>query len=923
MMNKVALIFLCGFFGVVGIQAAELNEWTFELDPAGRTLSQATNSGVEAAVFSAGGAGFLETDGMGKLMCIKASTGGTGMWTNGAVLNAAVADATGGVYYLRLDLGYQISSDSSNDTGSATGLSFVDSDGSTIAGLFLLNDSVSTPVPAGATETSVAQSLPLSGAISVIAKVDLTAKTMGVWYRLDAAQAFDELSPSVTNVAIAIDSISALRFQATGAFRLAGSSDYVGVENMRMASSWDAIAAAVPETFITVHNMFHDHMVLQRNIDVPVWGKGTSGATVNILLDDVQVGSAVVDTNGNWIARLTPHANDSGISHVLKIEAIGAATIQISDVIYGDVYLASGQSNMAFLMANVTGFAETFANDTNSCLRQVIVEKADSPVELYEPVYNYAWASTTPTSVRTFSAVAYLFSKNLYEKTGVPVGIINAAYGGQEINRFLNPTGMAMVPELAGLQANYEQGGITTNLYDIYNAMIGPVVPYGICGFLWYQGEADRSAAGMYESKMRALMRGLRAVWGEGNLPFYYFQLPNYGTTDYPTIREDQLRALSETNSGMAVTIDVGDDGNIHPTNKQDPGYRLAQWALARQFGRNIVYSGPLYRSRVIEGATIRVLFDYADGGLLIGQKVSTNQLVEVFSGALQNFEIAGTNRVFVSATATIDADSVIVSSPSVSAPQYVRYCYADAPAGTNKLYNRAKLPASPFRTDEFYILTLISGTYGAEGILPGTVRSITASTPPSGKVFDRWIGAAGEVANINSSSTTVTMPSHDLYLTATYRDSASAAYSVNVGNGSGDSSAQQGAVVNVVADPPPAGMVFAGWTGSGAGLLADTNSASTTLRMPASTVSISATYRTADAKIPPVLTQFKIAGTQAQMRFSGENGSYYRFERSTNLLNNAWIPILYNIKGDGFEKQLTDSVMTNGKAFYRLMMSE
>jgi hypothetical protein len=258
-----------------------------------------------------------------------------------------------------------------------------------------------------------------------------------------------------------------------------------------------------------------------------------------------------------------------------------------------------------------------------------------------------------------------------------------------------------------------------------------------------------------------------------------------------------------------------------------------------------------------------------------------------------------------------------------VSAPQYVRYCYTDAPAGTNKLYNRAKIPAAPFRTDESYELTLISGTWGAEGVLPGTVRAITASTPPAGKVFDRWVGAAGEVENVNSSSTTVTMPSRDLYLTATYRDSAASAYSVNVGNGSGGSTAQQGAVVNVVADPPPAGMVFAGWTGSDAGLLADTNSASTTLRMPASTVSISAVYRTADAKVRPVLTQFKMTGGQAQMRFSAENGSYYSFERTTNLLNNAWTPILYNIKGDGFEKQLADPLVTNGKAFYRLMMSE
>lgn len=689
-----------------------------------------------------------------------------------------------------------------------------------------------------------------------------------------------------------------------------------------------AVQTAVADAFITMHNLFHDHMVLQRDLDVPLWGTGTPGGSVTVLLDGAQVGSAIVDSNGDWEVRLTPHANDGGVSHTLQVEMGGASTITFSDVIFGDVYLASGQSNMALRLAFVTGFNDIYVNDRNPYIRQVLLTTSSATSLQYEPSVNMPWEETDGATIRWITAVGYFFAKNLYEQTGVPVGLINAAYASQPINRFLNPEGMNLVPQLSGELADYAQGGTaTTNLYEVYNAMIGPLVPYGIRGFLWYQGEADCGTGALatrsclYEEKMRALIRGFRTVWGEGDLPFYYVQLPNYQGGGWTVLRERQLNVLTETNTGMIVTIDVGEDANLHPTNKQDPGYRLAQWALAKQFDRRKIYSGPIYQSSIIEGSAIRVLFDYADGGLLVGQKTSTNPVVEVASGTLENFEIAGSNRVFVSATAVIDADSVIVSAASVAAPKYVRYCYASTPSGTNKLYNSADLPAAPFRTDESVILSIASGSGTLGSVLPGTVCSITATSAPEGKVFDRWIGAAGGVADLNSSATTVTMPAHDLYLTATYRDSSAAVYSLDVLNGTGDGTAQEGAIVNIEADAPAAGTVFDSWQGSGSSLLVDAAASETTLQMPASNVTVQATYRTVDVSVPPDISNFTLSGSQAQLNFPGQAGYRYALEWTTNLTSGTWSTVFYNVKGDGLTNALAFPLETNNTAFYRVRL--
>jgi hypothetical protein len=676
---------------------------------------------------------------------------------------------------------------------------------------------------------------------------------------------------------------------------------------------------------VRVHNLFQSHMMLQRNISTPIWGTATTGVTVTVYLDDAEIGSTIAGTNGSWSVDMPAHAADGGTSHTLKISVEGANDIVLSDVIYGDVYLCSGQSNMAFALAAITNYDAIADTLTNALIRHVNVARAYSETLLDEPgSYYYNWeVGDDVDNIRHFTAVGYLTALEIQAETGVPVGLLHSSYGGMEINMFLNPEGLELVPDLSGLRADFAQGG-SSDLHDIYNAMIGPLVPYGICGILWYQGESDRDKPAIYEQKMRALARGWRSAWDLGDLPFYYMQLPNYapGDDSYQLIREAQFNVLSEVNSGMAVTIDVGNDGNIHPTNKQDPSLRLAQWILADKYGQDIVYSGPLFCGAEIEGSQIRVLFDHVGSGLMIGQKdIGTNPVVEVTSGDLENFEIAGADKVFVAADAVIDFDSVVVSAPSVSSPQYVRYCYDEAPSGLNKLYNKEGLPASPFRTDKSSELQVINGTGSQTGVAPGTVIAISADAPATGKVFDRWVGAADAVSDVNSSSTTVTMPDRGVYLVATYRDSGASAYTLTVNNGIGSSTAQAGTAVMIIADTAPEGQVFSAWTGDTSALV-DPSAETTSVIMPASSVSVTATYTTAPAVDPADLT---ISGFSVLpgggVGFSFPNTSGYRYEvaSTTNLVGGVWETRIYNLLGTGEDEAILFPDDDEAARYYRI----
>ena len=446
----------------------------------------------------------------------------------------------------------------------------------------------------------------------------------------------------------------------------------------RMGIQAAAITGAPPVQHLFAHGLFQNNMVLQRDINAPVWGYALAGAVVTLKLDGATVATAVTDSNGKWLARIGSHPNDGGVSHTLVISSPGEISITLSNVVFGDVYIAAGQSNMARTMYNFRTdpvIAAETANANYPLIRQVTVSETTSLVPLQDPALAQGWTPCSPSTVGGFSATAFFFAKNMYLQTNVPVGLLFSAWGAKKIERFLAPEGVAAIPELAGEGQYVTTYGVYSDVngfYDLYNAMIAPLIPYGVKGAIWYQGEWNSGDGDLYHLNMRALIAGWRKNWGQGNFPFYYVQLPNYADGGYPGIREAQLHTLSETNVGMAVTIDTG-DGQLHPADKPDVGYRLAQWALAKDDGLNIPYSGPLISGVTNEGGQLRISFDHVDGGLMAGYKFTNNPVVPVPGAPLDDFAVAGADKVFVAATATIAGNTVVVSNAAVTAPVYAR----------------------------------------------------------------------------------------------------------------------------------------------------------------------------------------------------------------------------------------------------------
>lgn len=969
------ICFFLSCFRFIETQAVGLNEWSFDMDAAGLTLSQATNSGTQSAVFSAGGEDFLETDGADTLRCTRTADNTNEMWTGGAILDADIPDVSSGVYYLRYDCNYDLTN-TNGLGGSVFGLGVIDESGNNIAGAFLAKGSTNSPPDR---EMRCISLLPSSGQVSVILKVDTDTEIASVWYTLESNSSFDENLPAISDVPIALSSIDKLRFQATGDFRPEGSDNYAAADHIRTASTWEEITqlTSIP---LSVHTLFQNHAVLQRDRDVPVWGRLTPGMEVAVKLDGVPVGTAVADKTGHWITGIGSHAADGGQSHILQITA-GGKSIQFDGIVFGDVYLASGQSNMEFPMEGfaagpATGYSEELAvADSFSLIRHTAVSRTDSAAELEEPELRINWTKCSRTTLGEFSAVGYFFAKRIYEETGVPVGLLLAAWGGQLIDRFISPSGWQAVPELSGMVQAEEEGNITdTDFSDIYNGMIAPLIPYGIRGVLWYQGEANANKfhdGDIYRLKMIALMRGWRQNWNQGNFPFYYVQLADFNaaaSAAWAGLRSAQTAALSEMNSGMAVAIDIGDGSDIHPLNKYDIGRRLARWALVKDYGQNTTYSGPLYRRSILEGSNLRLLFDYVDKGLMIGNKNGTNDIIEA-AGPLQNFEIAGADKNFTSAVAVIGRDTVVVSSPSVSSPLYARYGYASSPAGSNKLYNTSGLPASPFRTDESYELDIVSGSGAAAGLAAGTDVTITASAV-AGKVFDRWVGAASEIDNVNASTATVTIPHHDLYLLATYRDAADPVYTLTVNGGFGSGASQAGSVLNIEASVLQ-NREFDHWTGD-TQTVVNVNASVTTLRMPSNNVAVTAVYHVTDSVGDGIDDKWRAvyfggdgsttngqsvagadpdgdrmtnkeefyAGTspldntsaftldrsisagELVLHFQSVSGHRYRLEKTDMLTPIDWRTVRYNMTGDDRPKDIPLIIENESSGFYRLRLN-
>lgn len=480
-----------------------------------------------------------------------------------------------------------------------------------------------------------------------------------------------------------------------------------------------------------------DHMVLQQKSKVKIWGWADSGEKVRVKADWQMLGiSTKADADGKWMVKIkTPKAGGP-----YQIDITGKNAIQLKNVLVGEVWVCSGQSNMQMPVTytskwnkGVINYVEEIAAANYPQIRLFTVPPLGTS-SLKEDV-NGNWSQCSPESIPTFSAVAYFFGRHLHKELDVPIGLIHSAFGGtpaeswtsietleagfgdllerhkkdypierENYKKSLKKWEEDKANALAKGEADPPKPGKPGAFSDswqpswLYNAMISPLINYGIKGVIWYQGESNGGRAYQYRTLFPEMIQDWRHHWGQGDFPFYFVQISSFSEpTENPVedawaeLREAQLMTLDAVeHTGMAVSIDIGEAKDIHPSKKKEVGDRLARWAMAKTYGhKEIKYSGPNYRSMKVEGNRIRLFFDHIDGGLVAKD------------GSLKQFAIAGQDRKFVWAKAKIDGKTIVVQSNQIREPVAVRYAWAFNPEGCN-LYNEAGLPASPFRTDQW-----------------------------------------------------------------------------------------------------------------------------------------------------------------------------------------------------------------------------
>jgi sialate O-acetylesterase len=497
---------------------------------------------------------------------------------------------------------------------------------------------------------------------------------------------------------------------------------------------------------LSLSSLFTDHAVLQRDIAVPVWGKAEPGSKVVVQFAE-QEKPATADKDGKWSVKLDPlRASSEGRTLTVKSES-GNETVARQDVLVGEVWICSGQSNMGWSLKNSTGGDEAIAAAGDAQLR-LFNAGARAVGEPQESIGG-SWAVDSPQSATSFSGVAYFFGKDLRKSLGVPVGLIKSAVGGTVCEAWTpkadleaNPTLKPLLDQQAKRIADYPKAleeyknkepellaaheaavakakadgkpeprkptapqDPVTNVnrpFGLYNGSIAPLVPYAIRGAIWYQGESNSGRGKEYQTLFPAMITGWRKVWGQGDFPFLFVQIaPHNGMS--PEIREAQRLTVQTTqNTAMAVTLDVGHPSDIHPKDKQPVGSRLALAARALAHGEKVEYSGPAYDSLNVSGNKATLSFKHVGGGLIAKE------------GKLKGFTIAGSDGKFVEATTKIKDDTIVVFSDSVSSPTAVRYGWTNVPEAS--LWNKAGLPASPFQTDGAFTLEP-----GFEMLLNGT----------------------------------------------------------------------------------------------------------------------------------------------------------------------------------------------------------
>lgn len=476
--------------------------------------------------------------------------------------------------------------------------------------------------------------------------------------------------------------------------------------------------------------LFQDHAVLQREKPIPVWGLADAGEVVTVEFAGKSASTTAAD-DGKWQVML-PALDASAEGQKLIVR--GENRIVLDDILVGDVWLCSGQSNMEWTVENSTNAKQEIANARNPLIREFKIGRAVSDTPLFDG--KGQWRAASRSTVRKFTAVGYFFAKEVHDAIKVPVGLLNSTWGGTRIEVWMSLDTLKTARAYSGIlgrwearlrdyparekewdvaMAKWEQNrrlaaerrqeyarrpparpegpGSRYMPAGLYNGMIAPFAPYGLKGILWWQGEHSIDRPGWYRELFPMMIKQWRKSFGQGDLPFYYVQLASYEPGSDPTrkqwafLREAQTVARSLPETGMAVALDIGKEKDIHPPDKHVIGHRLAALALAKTYGKNVPWEGP-WMSRVSRNLKgLRIIFKNADG-LAHDEKI------------VPGFEVAASDHVFVPVAATIDGDSVLLEVPQGMAVEGIRYCWWNF--NPKPMFNAAGFPAEPFRTDRW-----------------------------------------------------------------------------------------------------------------------------------------------------------------------------------------------------------------------------
>jgi sialate O-acetylesterase len=497
-----------------------------------------------------------------------------------------------------------------------------------------------------------------------------------------------------------------------------------------LAAAWTVVFCAAVRAEVKLPHAISDHAVLQRERPIHIWGWASPAAHLTVTFHTQSV-AAVADATGSWSAWLKPEA--AGGPYTLTVSGDGADAT-VTDLLVGDVWVASGQSNMEMPLKGFPGNSvlkdgeKEIAAATNSKLRLLIVTKKSADYPLND--VPDTWTICTPDTAQNFSAVAYFFGQEIAAKENVPVGLIDSTWGGTPADSWVSMDTLGTHPELLPAFASRAEFADGENTRDaqlaaekqedaaaqaagkprpthpwhpdetswtpagLYNGMIAPLTPLSVRGFLWYQGETNSAhdRAPYYETLMNGLIGDWRARFAQGNLPFFYVQISSYNSPgeEWGRVRDAQRRTLEVANTAMAVTLDVGTPDNVHPPDKQTVGHRLALAARHQVYGEDVAYASPLFRQATAElepdGSTaLRVWFNHAEG-------------LTTHGGASTAFEVAGADHHFVPAQAKIDGETAVVSAGAVAHPVYVRYGWMGVMP--DNVFNAAGLPMSTFTSE-------------------------------------------------------------------------------------------------------------------------------------------------------------------------------------------------------------------------------